>query len=159
MLAACTSSAPTSEELIKTRPPTFLGASFADFTTGTPAYNLSGECDPISYGIEWSYNNVVWTTHVPGCVASAFTIPVISNGWRNVYVRSRTKLGYTAAGRARIRLILPPTSPIFQMVSAGNGANEGDGNATFTMGVHEGKPTSTVTENLDSNITGVVYAQ
>jgi len=157
ILSACTSSAPTSEELIKTRQPTFLGLPTGSFTTGTPAYNLDGECDPISYGIEWSYNRVVWNTHAPGCVAGTFSIPVIIPGLRTVYVRSRTKLGFTAPAIASIRFVLPPTAPVFQMVSSGNAATEGDGNVTFTMGVHEGKSTSTVTENLDSNITGIVY--
>jgi hypothetical protein len=160
LVSACVPSGkPTSEELIKTRPPTFMGASTASFTTGTPAYNLIGECDPISYGIEYSYNRITWTNHVPGCVGSAFNIPVITNGLRRIYVRSKTKLGFTDSAIATLRLILPPTSPAFQVVSAGNGANEGDGNTTFTMGIMDGIPTSTVTEKLDTNITGVVYAQ
>lgn len=135
-----------------------MGSTTASFTTGTPAYNLIGECDPISYGVQYSYNNVTWTTHAPGCASGAFNIPVTSPGRRTVYVRSMTKLGHTAPGIASIRLVLPPTSPAFQQVAAGNGAVEEDGNTTFTMGVVEGIPTSTVTEKLDSNITGIVYA-
>jgi hypothetical protein len=159
LLAACVpSSHPTSEELIKTRPPTFMGASTATFTTGTPSYILNGECDPISYGLEFSYNNLTWTTYAPGCVASAFSIPVTSPGLRKVYVRARTKLGFTPPGVATIRLILPPTSPAFQVVSAGHGGVEEDGTSTFTMGILDGIPTSTVNEKLDSNITGIVYA-
>ena len=159
LLNACTSDAPTSEELIKTATPTFMGSTTASFTTGTPAYNLTGECDPISYGIEYSYNGVTWTTHAPGCVGGAFNIPVITNGMRTIRVRSRTKLGFTPSAVATLRLILPPTSPAFQVVSAGHGASEGDGNTTYTIGVVDGIPTSTVTENLDTNITGTVYAQ
>ncbi len=104
------------EELIKTNPPNFDGQLTKTFLAPSTTYELNGNCDPISYGIEWSYNNSTWTEISGGCPNSTFKITVVFSSRKTVYVRARVKTGYTATAIATIKLLLPPTSPSVNMV-------------------------------------------
>src|SRR5690349_5293576 len=64
------------EELIKTAPPTFGGQLTRLYTTPNTAFVLNGECDPISYAIEWSTNNLTWTEIAGGCPNRTFTLNI-----------------------------------------------------------------------------------
>ena len=119
--SGCTKSPPgTVEELVKTRPPTFSGQSTISIASPSNTYLLQGECDPISYGLEYSFNNSSWTQIAGGCANSAFQITVIFARTRKVYVRAKTKTGYTGSAVATIRLALPPTSPQLSFVNGGS---------------------------------------
>jgi hypothetical protein len=108
------------EELIKTRTPTFGGQTTAFFRTPSTTYQLNGECDPIGYALVWSLNEHSWSDVPGGCSNGAFSITVGVIRQVKVYVRSKTKTGFTPSGVATVRLQLPPTSPVMSFVSAGN---------------------------------------
>lgn len=117
---ACTKSPGGSvEELIKTAPPMFNGALTATFYSPTTTHQLVGSCDPISYAIEYSLDNQAsWITYPGGCPNSTFTFPVLFASRKKVFVRAKTKTGYTATAIATIRLLLPPTSPVLNFVQS-----------------------------------------
>ncbi len=160
-VVACTQSGnPRSEELIKTSVPTFSGNQNASFSTGTVLYTLNGECDTISKGLEWSYDNSSWTSIAGGCAAGAFSIIVSVPTFVNVYVRALTKKGYTTPGIAHVQLILPPTTATFQFVTAGNASSFVGGlpGINFTMsGTTTGNPGTSGSHNLETHLTGLVY--
>lgn len=116
--ASCakTSSDPQIEELIKTRAPTFQGQAAKTYIVPGTFNTISGECDPISKGLEYSFNNSAWTTFVSGCVSGDFSVNVISTPRRLLYVRAKTKTGYTSTAVATVRLALPPTSDMVAAV-------------------------------------------
>ncbi len=115
---ACTKSPGGSvEELIKTAAPNFNGLLTQTFLSASTTYVLNGNCDPISYGVEWSYNNSTWTEFPGGCPLGTFTLTVNFGGRKKVYIRARTKTGYTATAIATIKLLLPPTSPRLNLVN------------------------------------------
>lgn len=151
---------PTSEELIKTDPPLFLGKAMRDFTTPTVLYDLEGECDPKSFGIEYSYDDVVWTTLPGGCKNSHFKIHVLVNSRKQVYARAKTKFGFTSSAIASIRFLLPPTSPAYSVVTSGNAINEGDLGVQSSMGISmTSAPMASASMKLDSDVTGIVYGK
>jgi hypothetical protein len=133
---ACTKSPKGSvEELIKTRQPTFNGATYRLVNAPSAAYALNGECDPISYGIQYSTNNqLTWTDLASGCSNGAFQITLILSGETFVYVRANTKTGTTSASLAQIRIVLPPTSPYLKLVNAGRAQNDGANALNFEAG-------------------------
>jgi hypothetical protein len=113
------------EELLKTAPPTFGGQLARLYTTPSTAFILTGECDPFSYAIEWSYGGSNWTEIAGGCPNRTFSINVLVNRQIYVHVRARTKTGYTPTAIATIRLILPPTSPYLKLVSTSRADDTG----------------------------------
>lgn len=159
MLTACSPSGrPKSEELIKTRVPSFAGLNSTSFVTSTTDFVISGECDPISVGLEYQYSNTTtWTTIPTGCVNGAFTFNIVVPKQVFVYVRARTKKGWTGSALADIRLLLPPTSPAFQVVTAGSAVDAGSPGVQYTMGVLTGDRMAVGTRNIDVNVTGIVY--
>lgn len=126
VVAGCAKSPKGSiEELVKTRQPTIQGQTNINFTTSSPPFTLNCECDPISYAIEWSNNQVAWNTLAGGCPANGtFTMNVTVTGFYHFYVRAKTKTGYTPTSHAFIRLLLPPVSPYFAFVSSGHAGDE-----------------------------------
>ena len=152
------SSDPTSEELIKLSPPTFGGSSNQFFTTASAKYVLFGECDPRSYGIEYSFDQTNWTAIPSGCQDGQFDISLVISTQKIIYARAKTKKGYTDSAKATIRLALPPTSPSFQIVTAGSALNSDSLGIPFTMSnTMTGKPTASTHFQLQSQITGMVY--
>jgi hypothetical protein len=118
---ACTKSPNGSvEELIKTNPPNFQGSLIKTFWSPSTTYQLDGSCDPIAYGTEWSYNNSSWTEFAGagGCPNGTFTLTINFSSRKIVYVRARTKTGFTATAIATVRLQLPPTSHQLNLVNA-----------------------------------------
>jgi hypothetical protein len=115
------SSSPAIEELIKTRPPTFSGSTNFNGTTPSSPYLLNGECDPISYGLEYSYDNATWTDVAGGCPAGGtWSITLVFAGSQTVYARARTKNGYTSVSRAIITIVIPPNASMFSLVASGH---------------------------------------
>jgi hypothetical protein len=114
------------EELIKTNPPNFGGLLTKTFLSPSTTYQLDGNCDPISYATQWSYDNSNWTdfSGAGGCPNGTFTLTVNFAGRKKVYVRSKTKTGYTATAIATIKLLLPPTSPHLNLVNGSSSDNE-----------------------------------
>lgn len=159
ILTACApSGGPQSEEIVKTKVPTFSGLNSASFVTTTTSYVITGECDPASYGMEYKYSNEeTWTTIAAGCVNGAFTFNVVVPKQVFVYIRARTKKGWTEAAVADIRLLLAPTSPAFQVVTAGSAIDEGATGVQFTMGAVTGDRIVAGSRNIDVNITGIAY--
>ncbi len=117
---ACTKSPGGSvEELIKTAPPMFNGQLTATFYSPTTTHLLTGTCDPISYALEYSLDNQAsWITYPGGCPNATFSVTVLFSSRKKVYVRAKTKTGYTATAIATIRLLLPPTSPVLNFVQS-----------------------------------------
>jgi hypothetical protein len=159
MIACTPSENPMSEDLIKTSIPQFSGGQSASFTTTTAAFTLYGDCDPISKGLEWSYDQKTWKPIDGGCNNGAFQLNIVVAKTKNVYVRATTKMGYTPAAVAFVRFVLPPTTAAFQVVSAGTAIESDEPGIQFTM---SGTSTSTDMESpsarLDLHMTGLVYA-
>lgn len=124
---ACTKSPGGSvEELIKTGAPNFNGLLTQTFWSPSTVYLLNGNCDPIAYGTEWSYDNSTWTDFAGagGCPNGTFSLTVNFSARKRVYVRARTKTGYTATAIATIRLQLPPTSPSLHLANGSSSMDE-----------------------------------
>lgn len=118
------------EELIKTGPPNFQGDLIKTFWSPSNIYLLTGSCDPIAYATEWSYNNSTWTEFAGsgGCPNGTFSLTVNFGARKTVYVRARTKTGYTATAIGTIRLQLPPNSHQINLVNASvSDSEEGQG--------------------------------
>lgn len=159
-LAACakTSSDPVIEELIKTRAPTFDGQASKTYIVPGTNNTITGECDPISKAIEYSFDSSTWTTIAGGCPASTFSVDVISNPRRRVYVRAKTKTGYTSSAQALVRLALPPTSAEVAAVVSSRSDQDGEPGATNTMGYHfTGDSSSSAAHNADFGVIGTTY--
>ncbi|WP_413612343.1 hypothetical protein [Bdellovibrio sp. HCB-110] len=159
--ASCTpasSPLPSSEELIKTEVPTFDGSENYSTTTSTTSFVLLGGCDQKSYGLEYSYDGTSWMLLMNDCATGRFSIHLVVRSVLNVYVRAKTKMGHTAAARATVRFVLPPTSPSFQIVSSGNSVEDIDRKIQFTSSIagEEGHYTSP-TMNLQTGVTGITY--
>lgn len=125
--SACTKSPGGSvEELIKTNPPNFNGQLTATFWSPSNTYQLDGNCDPIGYATQWSTDNSNWTDFAGqgGCPNGTFTLTVNFSARKRIYVRTRTKTGFTATAIATIRLQLPPTSPNINLVNASSSPDE-----------------------------------
>jgi len=124
---ACTKSPGGSvEELIKTGAPNFNGLLQQTFWSPSTVYLLTGNCDPIAYATEWSYDNSTWTEFAGagGCPNGTFSLTVNFSARKKVYVRARTKTGYTATAIATIRLQLPPTSPTLHLANGSSSHDE-----------------------------------
>lgn len=158
-LIACTKSPGGSvEELIKTNPPNFGGQLTKTFLSPSTTYALSGNCDPISYGVEWSYNNSTWTEFSGGCPNGTFSLNVLFAGRKLVYVRARTKTGYTATAIATIKLLLPPTSPQFNLANGSNSDNEdGAGMQSSTESLATALSATTGTVKIQSSSVDSAY--
>ncbi|MEK2645802.1 hypothetical protein [Bdellovibrio sp. BCCA] len=158
-LAACSPSpSPSSEELIKTSVPTFDGSDNYSTTTPTTKFVLVGTCDTKSYGLEYSFDGSSWQRLADNCASGRFTVHLIVRGLLDIYVRAKTKMGHTAAAKARIRFVLPATSASFQVVSSANAIEDTSGKVQFTSSIagtdgHFSSPTM----NLQTGITGIVY--
>ena len=160
MLGCSATPDPSTEELIKTSVPTFSNSTERNFTTGTPQFTLDGECDPISFGLEYSYDQSNWTQISGGCKNSKFSIQVVVNTLKKVYVRAKTKMGYTASAIASIRLVLPPASAAYAVVTSGNAVTEGARGAQNSMGLSmTGVPMVGASKKLNTDVTGIVYGQ
>jgi len=161
-LAACTASnEPQSEELIKTNPPTINGASEINMTVPSVRYTIVGECDPISKGIEYSINDRPWKELATGCTTlGAFTLPnVYTPKNAKVMVRAKTKLGITSACTAYLRLVLPPTAPSFQLVTAGNAVDEAPDTLNFTMSSLDGATSASTSFEVFVNTIGIIFGE
>jgi hypothetical protein len=155
------SSSPSIEELVKTRPPTFSGSTNFNGTTPSSPYLLNGECDTISFGLEYSYDNATWTDISGGCPATGtFNLTLVFAGSQTVYARARTKNGYTAVSRATITIVVPPNASQFNLVASGNADPEG-GLGTQNSLSHgiagTGSPMNNGLVKLHTEIPGVTY--
>lgn len=112
------------DELLKTNQPTFGGQTERMFTTPSTRFTLKGECDPLSYKIEYSYNEISWTEISGACPKGSFSIPVFVEAEIIVYVRARAKFIYTPTSVATVRLALPPSSPHFKLTNSGRSDSE-----------------------------------
>lgn len=158
ILAAGCSPSPSSEELIKTDIPTFDGSENYSATTPTTSFVLLGTCDKKSYGLEYSYDGVSWTLLANDCATGRFSMQLVVRSIVNVLVRAKTKMGHTAAAKATVRFVLPPTSPSFQIVSSGNAVDDTERKVQFTSStVGEEGHLSSATMNLQTGVTGITY--
>lgn len=147
------------EELIKTAPPMFNGSLAATFLSPTSIYNLTGSCDPISYAIEYSLDNQgTWQTLAGGCPSSTFSISVLFSGRKKVFVRAKTKTGYTATAIATIKILLPPTSSSLNFVAGSVSDNEdGQGTQSSTEHTFTSLSDTTGTVKLQTNVMETAY--
>lgn len=130
---AKTSSDPEITELVSTRAPTFGGLSSKSYVFPGTLNTISGECDPISKAIEYSFDNSTWTTIAGACPSSVFSVTVVSNPRKRVYVRAKTKTGYTTSATALCQLALPPTSPEVSAVVSSRSDQDGEIGASNTL--------------------------
>jgi hypothetical protein len=155
---ACTQS-PTGSvtELLETKQPTFNGKATENFTTPTTSITLNGECDTFSYALQWSTDQSNWTEISGGCPAGTFTITVSLLTRVTVYVRAKTKTGYTASGIANVRLLLPPTSPYIKMVNSGRANDEHMHGSQNEMSNTSAATLSNGAVVLKSTMTDIIY--
>lgn len=150
------------EELIKTNPPNFGGLLTKTFLAPSTTYQLDGSCDPISYATQWSYDNSNWTdfSGAGGCPNGTFTLTVNFASKKKVYVRSRTKTGYTATAIATIKLQLAPTSPHFNLANGSNSdSEEGSGMQSSMEAMATAISASNGTVKIQSSGVDAAYAQ
>jgi hypothetical protein len=162
-LASCakTSSDPQIEELIKTRAPTFDGLAAKTYIVPSSFNTISGECDPISKGLEYSFDNSTWVTFNSGCTTGTFSVAVISTPRRLLYVRAKTKTGYTSSAIATVRLAIAPSSNSVAAVISSR-TDEDDGTAGVTNAIHynfTGDSSQSAAHIADFNIIGAAYGQ
>jgi hypothetical protein len=134
-------------EIILISPPTFMGNLVQNYSTPSlGVYNISGECDNLSYGLEYSTDGgSTWTVHPPGCVAGAFSFNVtLVSGQTTVLVKAKTRYSYTVPGQAIVRVTPAPTSPHFQAMSSG-----GVTQSTIGLGIQGGIAPSLSRASLD----------
>lgn len=125
ILAGCTKSPQGSvEELVKTRQPSFGGMTNRRFISPSSSFVLNGECDPLSYGLFYSYDQATWTEIPEGCSNGTFSITVSVTTTVTVYVRSQTKFDFTQPGIATIQIERPPTSPFMKLTSSGAASDD-----------------------------------
>jgi hypothetical protein len=163
ILSGCAKSPdPEVRELVASRPPTFGGLENRSYTTASSPYTLNGECEPRHYGLEISYDQINWSPLNPGCRPNgtfSFVVEVPSE--IEVFIRAKTKLGYTPISKAYVRLLLPPTSPFYANVTAGAVRFPG-----FKMGIESTMSINFSNETLEDSdvkvftgILGVVYSE
>lgn len=161
-LASCakTSSDPQIEELIKTRAPTFDGQAAKTYIVPGTFNTITGECDPISKGLEYSFDASNWTTFVSGCASGSFSVAVISAPRRLLYVRAKTKTGYTSTAVATVRIAVPPTSPVVAAVLSSRTDEDGErgGTNAFTYSF-TGDASQNGAHTANFNIIGTAYGQ
>lgn len=157
---AKTSSEPDIQELIVTRPPTFDGLASKSYIFPGTLNTISGECDPISKAIEYSFDKTSWTTIAGGCPASVFSVVVTANPRKRVYVRAKTKTGYTAYAAALVQLALPPTSPEVAAVVSSRSDQDGEFGATNTLTyIFTGDSSQSASHNAHFNVIGTTYGE
>lgn len=165
MLYSCSGSAPspTVKEINSTKSPTFMSDSVHAYTFFTPSATLKGECDPASQALEYSLDNKNWSTMSPGCVSSAFSITISlgSSERKYLYVRAKTKIGYTQPGEAIINQVIQnTTNSVFEfahMTSIGGTNGTVNLHASINLNTTGANQTS-ANNNLYSNMIGVIYA-
>lgn len=162
-LIACakTSSDPEIEELFKTRAPTFDGQASKIYIVPGINSTVSGECDPISKGIEYSFNASTWVVLPGGCVAGAFSVTNVQATPRgHVYVRAKTKTGYTSSGHAQVNLAIPPSSPEMSTVISSRTDDDGATGGTNTLGyVFTNDSSASAAHDAHFGVIGTTYGQ
>lgn len=158
MLASCTQSPSGSvTELIVTRPPTLSGQSSRVYTTAATTYDFDGECDPISYGIEWSLNGGPWNAITDGCPNGTFHISISLSQEARVLIRAKTKTGYTSSAVATVRFVLPPNSPFMKFASSGRADNEFVGGSQNEVSDTSAKTLTNGAIILKSSMADMIY--
>lgn len=161
-LTACAkiSSDPEIEELIKTRAPTFDGQASKIYIVPGVNNTITGECDPISKTIEYSFDSSTWVSITGGCPAGTFSVAVHSAPRRHVYARSKTKTGYTSSGHAQVDLAVPPSSPEMNAVISSRTDDDGATGGTNTLGYNfTGDSSASAAHNAHFGIIGTTYGQ
>jgi hypothetical protein len=102
--------------------PTFSSSQTnVNLTTPSHTYTLDGFCDKEAIAIEWSTDQVTWTS-IPGCAAGTFSIsPLTISTVKKFYVRAKGPQNiYSAVSSAKVTYAFPPSAPDFAFVSAGS---------------------------------------
>jgi hypothetical protein len=159
-LGACApSGSPQVTEIVVTNPPTFGGLLKRSFTTTSFDYTLVGECDPISRGLEYSFDESTWISIPASCPSGGFSLPLRITRLKHVYVRALTKTGTTADAVATIRYLLPPTSPMFTLVSSSRMDDEGSAGMQSSAGITVGPAMDNGIVKLFPRPLGIEYGQ
>lgn len=161
-LAACakTSSDPEISELITTRSPTFDGQPYKFLILPSVNNTVTGECDPISKGLEYSSNTTTWTVLAGGCVGGSFSVSVHSAPRGHTYVRAKTKTGYTPYAHVAINVAIPPSSPEVSAVISSRTDELGGAGGTNTLGyVFTNDSSASAAHDAHFGIIGSTYAQ
>lgn len=154
------SQAPVIEELISTGAPTFGGSSQRSYTAPSRTFTLSGECDPISLGIEASIDSGSWRRVANDCLSGTFSFSVSLSSTRSVRVRAKTRFGSTAHATAEIAYIVPPSSPTLTFVSGGRVNQENSrGMQASLSSSHSGVPTQNGLVTLHLLPPGMTYGE
>jgi hypothetical protein len=149
---------PTVTELIPVFPPSFDFKASKSFIISSPDTTISGECDPLSRGLQYSYDQSNWVDFSDSCADGTFSISVHVNPYKDVYVRAKTKSGHTSAAHAFVHHVLPPTSSAATFVlSSRSDQTETRGTQNAIGYTFTGIPSSNGSMKLDLHVTGVVY--
>ncbi len=164
LFTACVGSpGPNVQDLIKIKAPTFNGASSKAFTTPSQVFTLSGNCDPLSRGIEYAKDTGSFTLVQNDCVSGTFSIPLtLTEGKTQISVRAKGKFSYSDSAVASIRFVLPPTAPYATMVqsSASDNSDLNGRGTQNTIGLNmTGESSSSSANRMEFNLPGVVYGQ
>jgi len=161
VLSGCVqSSNPNSQELNPVRQPTFGGLTNHNYTTPSDInFVLQGECDPNSYGLQYSYDDISWTQLSGGCPSNGkFSLTFNVNPLVNAYARAQSKTTVTGASHATVTLILPPTAPAFNFQVSSNSDPSGQlGTQNCIAYGVTADPMSNANNYLHNDITGIVY--
>lgn len=148
----------TVDELVATKPPTLDGAARRSYTAPSGVFVLNGECDA-ALVLQYSFDAQNWVVTPNGCPLGRFALTLTLPGvLTEVYLRSVRTGGFTASAHASIRLVRPPTSDSFHLVSSGAADQDGHSGtqnaleSTFSM-----EAMSNGLANLKTSLIDVIY--
>jgi hypothetical protein len=149
---------PSVTELIPLHPPTFDSLSSKSFVIASPDTTINGECDLLSRGLQYSYDQTNWVDFADNCLKGTFSISVHVNPYKDVYVRAKTKSGHTPAAHAFVHHVLPPTSTAATFVlSSRSDQTETRGTQNAIGYTFTGIPSANGSAKLDLHVVGVAY--
>ncbi len=111
---------PEVREIIVTRMPTIMGEAVSNLSTSTNLFTVQGTCDPNSNGLQYSLNQGGEWIDIPGgCPANGqYGFDIFVTFLEEVWVRAGTRFAFTDFARANVRLVIPPTGPLLNLVTS-----------------------------------------
>jgi hypothetical protein len=139
--------------------PTFDGANLKRLTVSTQHFTVGGTCDAKADGLQYSLDKSTWKDLSGGCPSSGlFSISASVTRTLTLFVRAKSKSGFTAAAEAEVTFTPPPTASSLTFVAASSSSDDKLPNVISAMG-HSitGAPLSNNVITVNSYLPGMIY--